>query len=43
MNEGNMKARWILIQAANAATRKDYRHRKFYLGIAKKDMDITRL
>jgi len=36
MKDGNKKIRWILIQAANTAARKDYRLRKFYLRIAKR-------
>jgi transposase len=31
-----METRWILIQAANTAARKDDRLRKFYLRIAKR-------
>ena len=36
MKDGNKKVRWILIQAANTAARKDDRLRKFYLRIAKR-------
>ncbi len=36
MKDGNKKIRWILIQAAKTAARKDYRLRKFYLRIAKR-------
>ena len=36
MKYGNKKVRWILIQAANTAVRKDDRLRKFYLRIAKR-------
>ncbi|HYV52328.1 MAG TPA: IS110 family transposase [Candidatus Eisenbacteria bacterium] len=36
MKYGNKKVRWILIQAANTAVRKDNRLRKFYLRIAKR-------
>jgi transposase len=36
MKYGNKKVRWILIQAANTAARKDDRLRKFYLRIAKR-------
>ena len=36
MKYGNKKIRWILIQAANTAARKDDRLRKFYLRIAKR-------
>jgi transposase len=31
MKDGNKKVRWILIQAANTAARKDDRLRRFYL------------
>jgi hypothetical protein len=31
MKDGNKKIRWISIQAANTAARKDDRLRKFYL------------
>jgi hypothetical protein len=36
MKDGNKKVRWILIQAANTAARKDDRLRKFYLRIAQR-------
>jgi transposase len=36
MKDGNKKIRWILIQAANTAARKDERLRRFYLRIAKR-------
>jgi transposase len=36
MKDGNKKVRWILIQAANTAARKDDRLRRFYLRIAKR-------
>ena len=36
MKDGNKKVRWILIQAANTAARKDDRLKKFYLRIAKR-------
>jgi transposase len=36
MKDGNKKIRWILIQAANTAARKDERLRKFYLRIARR-------
>jgi transposase len=36
MKDGNKKIRWILIQAANTAARKDDRLRRFYLRIAKR-------
>ena len=36
MKYGNKKVRWILIQAANTAARKDDRLRRFYLRIAKR-------
>ena len=41
MKYGNKKVRWILIQAANTAARKDDRLRKFYLRIAKRHVAIT--
>ena len=36
MKDGNKKVRWILIEAANTASRTDDRLRKFYLRIAKR-------
>ena len=36
MKDGNKKVRWILIQAANTASRTDGRLRKFYLRLAKR-------
>ena len=36
MKDGNKKIRWILIQAANTAARKDDRLKKFYQRIAKR-------
>jgi transposase len=36
MKDGNKKDRWILIQAANTAARKDDRLRRFYLRVAKR-------
>ena len=36
MKYGNKKVRWILIQAANTAVRKDDRIKKFYIRIAKR-------
>jgi transposase len=36
MKNGNEKVRWIVIQAANTAARKDDRLRKFYLRIAQR-------
>jgi len=36
MKDGNKKVRWILIQAANTASRTDGRLRKFYLRFAKR-------
>ena len=36
MKYGNKKVRWILIQAANTAARKDDRLKKFYILIAKR-------
>jgi len=36
MKDRNKKIRWILIQAANTAARKDDRLRRFYLRIAKR-------
>ena len=36
MKYGNKKVRWILIQAANTAARKDDRLKKFYIRIAKR-------
>ena len=35
-SQGNKKVRWILIEAANTASRTDDRLRKFYLRLAKK-------
>jgi transposase len=36
MKDGNKKVRWILIEAANTASRTDDRLRKFYLRLAKR-------
>jgi transposase len=37
MKDGNKKVRWILIEAANTASRTDDRLRKFYTRLVKKD------